>query len=241
MTSDSPPSLHYHRAAKKSFQETIVFTHHFGGHHPSTKRHQDFVNELGFDCVSFDLNCKAPSSIFSTFRSDWVAEVRDVLNQLPGEKIMYTFSSPSMATLGAIADGPRRDVRVWICDGGPFFQAYQCLKNYYIYQTKIPSALRDLVTSIAYLRIGAVGYETTVKRWFREFPPGVPILSIRAGQDKLVPVSAIDGFFAAGEHLQLHKLELSQAQHLEGLKTFPDAYKTGVKQFLLRYARAINE
>jgi pimeloyl-ACP methyl ester carboxylesterase len=229
----------FHRAARKMFQETIVFTPHFGGNHATTKRHREFLNELGFDCVSFDLTFRHPLKL-TMFINIWSNEIEEVLNAVPGNKIMYTFSSPSVATLAAIVEGKRKDVRAWITDSGPFFQVFHCLKKFFTYITPIAPAKRDLVTAVGFVQIGGIGFESRVKRQFEKFPREIPILSIRAGKDRLVPIAAIDAFFAAGENLNFQRFELPEAQHLEGLKVFPDLYKARVKEFLLQHARAIN-
>ncbi len=40
----------------KKYEELIVFVHFFGGNKLSMRRHVDFVNELGFDALTFNLS-----------------------------------------------------------------------------------------------------------------------------------------------------------------------------------------
>jgi len=232
------PALTYSRATHQNFEETIVFTHHFGGSHATTKRHQDFVNDLGFDCVSFDLNC-AKIPVYKTFFQVWREEIHGVLNAVPGNKIIFSFSSPSAASLATIIDGNRKDVRAWITDGGPFFDTFNCLENFYRFITPVAPWKLELMTAAAFVKIGGIGYKSRVRRQFESWPADIPILSIRTGNDRLVPIPAIDKFFAAGQNLPLQTFEITEAQHLEGLKNFPDLYKHAVKEFLLKHARAI--
>ena len=224
-----------HPAKTRSFQETIVFTHHFGGQSSSTRRHQEFVNQLGFDCVSFNFRYnEIPWGKF------WKRQLLQVLDEVPGDKIIYSFSSPSVATASAIVDEGRKDIKAWITDGGPFLEAFDCLVNYFRCQTILPRPFQIFGGAAGYVLMGAFGYEARVKNWMANFPKEVSILSIRSGQDKMVPVRAIDAFFATDRNLDIEKFELFKAEHLEGLKNFPALYKPRVKDFLLKHAHAIN-
>jgi hypothetical protein len=227
-----PQKPRWHRAKTRLFEETIVFTHHFGGHGASTKRHQDFVNALGFDCVSFNLAKDWRTLKLETFRQAWVKQLTGILDQVPGPKILYTFSSPSLATPEVIVDEKRNDIRAWICDGGPFLQMLHCFQNYYRYQANLTGALNQLAAVFAYGIVGCIGLESKVHQWMRDFPKDIPILSIRSGHDKMVPLSAIDEFFAGTSHLNFQKLEIAEAEHLEGLKHFPGIYEPTVRNFL---------
>lgn len=233
------PKPRLSRASTRLFEETIVFTHHFGGHGASTKRHQDFVNELGYDCVSFTLTCDWQPSYRAHLREIWKTQLRHVLDEVAGPKILYTFSSPSITTADILANEPRADIRAWICDGGPFLETFHCLKNYYREQTRLPAWGQWAAATVGYFVIGGWGLPAAVREWMKNISPEIGILSIRAGQDKLVPEHAIDAFFASGDDLHLEKFELPSAEHLEGLKNFPSEYKPRVKEFLLPYSRAI--
>src|SRR5690606_34507754 len=56
-------------------------------------------------------------------------------------------------------------------------------------------------------------------------PKDFPLLSIRGWEDKLVPVHCIDDAYANVGHLKYETLALPKAEHLKGLKDFPDDYK----------------
>lgn len=235
------PKPRLSRARTRSFKETIVFIHHFGGHGASTKRHQEFVNELGFDCVSFTLDCEWKPSMDMTLREVWAEQLSSVLDQTPGDKIIYSFSSLSMTVPYVLVEDGRRDIRAWICDGGPFLEMFHCFQNYYTYQKKLTGFENYLATVIGYVVIGAVGLGRKAKHWLQNFPPDFPVLSIRAGRDKLVPARAIEKFFVGAKGLKLQRLEIPEAQHLEGLKNFPEVYKPVVKDFLLKHASPLKE
>src|SRR4051812_24139267 len=95
-------------------------------------------------------------------------------------------------------------------------------------------------TALSYLIIGAFSYESGVKKWLSELPLDFPILSIRAGRDKLVPPRAIEAFFATIQSNKYETFEIPEATHLEGLKNFPHLYKSRVKEFLLKHAHVIS-
>ena len=229
------PKPRLSRAETRLFKETIVFIHHFGGHGASTKRHQDFVNEIGFDCISFTLDCEWKPEMDMTLREVWCEQLTSVLDQTPGDKIIYSFSSLSMVVPQILVEDGRKDIRVWVCDGGPFLELFHCFQNYYTYQKNVTGFKNVVSTSVGYVLMGALGLNHKVRRWMKSFPATLPVLSIRAGHDKLVPVRAIEKFFAAGTQMNLLKFEIPEAEHLEGLKTFPNIYKPVVTEFLFRY------
>jgi len=226
------PKPRLSRAETRLFKETIVFIHHFGGHGASTKRHQDFVNEIGFDCISFTLDCEWKPEMDMTLREVWCEQLTSVLDQTPGDKIIYSFSSLSMIVPQVLVEDGRKDIRAWVCDGGPFLELFHCFQNYYTYQMNVTGFKNVVLTAIGYILMGAVGLNQKVRRWMRAFPTDVPVLSIRAGHDKLVPARAIEKFFATGTKMNLQKFEILEAEHLEGLKSFPDIYKPVVRDFL---------
>jgi len=124
----------YH-AKQKKFAATIVFVHHVGGSKATVRRHQEFVGELGFDSVSFNLSFHTlATSQRLPFTNDfrfgvlevWTEELHQVLTALPGKKVIYSFSMPSAAAAAAIAQRNATDILGWITDGGPFVQLMKC-------------------------------------------------------------------------------------------------------------------
>lgn len=251
METPLPHDGRWQPAAERKFKETIVFVHHFGGNRSSTKRHQHFVNQLGFDSVSFNMGYnsapiwKSPwrefgrligQSKLGSWQTAWTQDLIDVLNAVPGDKIAYSFSSPSISVVRAIVLEKRRDIKAWVCDGGPFLKVYWSLLKYYHFQTKLPRWAHPLGAALAHVLVGAVGLTVRTRRWMQQFPPDIPILSIRAGRDRLVPSASIAEFFAAYTGAKLQILELPEVDHLEGLKNSEKNYTAVVGAFLRQNA-----
>jgi pimeloyl-ACP methyl ester carboxylesterase len=217
------------RAETKRFAETVVFLHHFGGHRSSTHRHQKFVNTLGFDCVAFNL----PSQIrsLSTFHEIWARQLSDILDAISGPKILMSFSTPSLAAFEVIGRLKRSDIRAWVCDGGPYLNPI-CVRNYYWHHIQAPLWLATIEGAIGYVLLFGLGFRKRVQQGFEGFPKDFPVLSVRAGQDMLVPERYIEEFFDLGKNIHLQVLQIPDAAHLEGLKSFPDVYGPRVKKFL---------
>jgi pimeloyl-ACP methyl ester carboxylesterase len=230
-------------AATKRFRETIVFVHHFGGSQRTVLRHVKLANMLGFDAVRFnlvfnELNIGQPFPITSNLKFGasqvWTDQIESILNAIPGRKILYTFSMPSVGALGAIAHRKASDIAGWVCDGGPFLQVLRCSWNLLAHEYKIDNLiLRGLYTGAVYLLFGT-GTEITVPLWCAALPQKFPVLSIRGEKDPLVPVSAIEDVFAFAPQIELQRLSLPEGGHLDGLKKFPSLYEAPVRAFLTR-------
>jgi hypothetical protein len=256
-TSELPFAARLTKAPQRKFRETIVFLHHFGGNRSSSKRHQELVGKLGFDSISFNLsynalpNWKSPlvalrnlmkSAQEKNLVTIWSEELNALLNEIEGPKILYTFSSPSTAALQTLAEEQRQDVKGWICDGGPFLDLYNCLLRYYREETMLPRWLHPVGAAMGYHLFGGYTFSRRTQEWLANFPKDLPILSIRSGQDRLVPVGAILDFFARGNaKLPLEVFLLPSADHLEGLKKFPTVYEARVAEFLYANSFALEE
>lgn len=241
-----PHEGHRFAAANKRFQETIVFLHHFGGNWESTRRHQHFVGDLGFDCVSLTLSrnrVPQPKDFIDfpsrTWMSVWIQELKEILDLIPGRKILFSFSTPSVAALGTIVTENRSDIAAWICDGGPFLHSLHCLGNYLRYQTKTPAALILPIAWLSRTLMGGVNFETTISNWIRHYPAETPVLSVRCGEDRLVPLEAAAQLFDVNPNVPLQVLQIPEADHLEGLRLFPKIYEPAVSQFLTKHARSV--
>lgn len=246
--SSLPHNGHWSRAKVRRFNCTVVFIHHFGGNYQTSRRHQILVNELGFDAVAFDLSQGSTDSWplirtifqdiarrdFELWSTTWKRKLKDILAEIAGPKILFSFSSPSVAVLRFLAEDQPDDVSAWVADCGPFLDATECISAYYRYQTHIPPLLIPLVAPLGIAMIAGPNYENRVRAWIRDFPATVPILSIRCGDDRLVPPTAIDKLFHANAELNLKTLEIPACAHLEGLKSRPDVYAPVVQEFLTK-------
>ncbi|MGE0762389.1 MAG: hypothetical protein AB7N80_03825 [Bdellovibrionales bacterium] len=246
-----PGKGRYSRAKQKRFQETAVFVHHYGGHAASVKPHQDFLNDLGMDSVAFTLSNGHRLGLLNKIdkpvlkdahlllRKRWINEITDVLNAVPGPKIVYSFSFPSAPAL--ISMSARKDVRAWICDGGPFLMLLTCLWNYFTHIEPTPIWLRPTRVSLSAASLEVWDLAEDLHSALNKLPQNFPVLSIRAWQDQLVPIEAIDKVFSGNNSgLHLETLTLPEAGHIDGLQRFPEEYKPRVAKFLNQYATTLN-
>lgn len=231
-------------AAPKKFRETIVFTHHYGGSATAFRRHQEFVAGLGYDSVAFDYlyNDKATTSrliplvrgMRDGVNEVWPKQLNDVLDSIDGGKFIFSFSFPSCATLHLLSRSKRQDVHGWLCDGGPFMQPWRGLGNFFRHSMPNLDVFRlFFVTSVGYLYMGGPKYTAMMRHWILNWPLQIPILSIRAGRDALVPTEMIDGVFRENPSLNLTVFNLPEAEHMLGLKKFPEIYGEHLQKFLL--------
>ena len=161
----------------------------------------------------------------------WQHQIQAVLDHVVGEKIVYGFSGPSLA--GFCACKGRKDIKKYICDGGPFTQLYNNTKSYFYEDLRIRNPWLNSVT--AYLgtalwggKRGLKNLNTTLLQW----PKNIPILSIRGVEDPIVAIETIDEIFSPHPHLDLKVLELPYGKHLDGLKEFPEKYTQTLLPFI---------
>jgi len=234
----------------KKYEETVVFVHHFGGHKWSTKRHQDLVLDAGFDCVTFNLyfnSFEGPQSaaqqlskmfrhlvgLEKDFVLQWAEQLNLILDQIPGDKVIFSLSSPSSAVASCWGLHQRTDLRAWICDCGPFLDAWQCFRNYSRYEAHLENPpFLQAFTLLGYLLFGGLSYQKRMREWMSRLPPAFPLLSLRAGKDLLVPPSSIQKFFSPYKDLNLKVFCFEEAGHLTAIKSMPEKYRQVVVTFL---------
>ncbi len=244
----------YLKSPSKKFNETIVFVHHFGGHKRSTRRHQNLVLEAGFDCVTFNLyfnSARGQQSFRHRFKkmffhfakgrrnfiNQWTDELAEILDTLPGRKIIFSLSSPSTAVAGNIGRDHRKDISAWVCDCGPFLDAWTCFWNYNVHLSGAQNWLMTFVfNTIGFIMFGGIFYKTRMKKWVLSFPKGFPVLSLRAQKDALVPPVSIDRFFSLSDGLDLVSHTFVEAGHLDAVKKNEHQYKEIVLTFLQKNA-----
>lgn len=246
----------YRRSSSKRFHEVIVFIHHFGGHKHSTKRHQEMVLKAGYDCVTFNLYYHSQeklsprerlSNLLEHFLSgrrnlfeQWVKQLDLILDQIPGDKVIYSLSSPSTAAVGSIGLRQRKDVKAWICDGGPFLDLWKCFWNYNRYESKLTHLVPlTLFNTLGFLMFGGLTYRAKMRRWLLRFPKDFPILNLRAAQDQLVPPSAIQKFFSLSNQLSPEVHVFSHSDHLSAIKTERETYEKTVLTFLQKISSVL--
>lgn len=221
---------------------TVVLIHNMWGNHRILHRHVQLFNELGYNCVTFNLyrasSIKDPHPFgFFGFLKNlqfmhqvWVEQVQDVLDSIEGQKIIFAMSGPAIA--GIIAGSQRSDVTHLICDSGPFKEVWQCTYRLLTQIWPIPTApLRALFTTVSVFLWGPTAFRRSQKA-LRCWNKNVPILSIRGILDPLVFPKNIDGIFKDHSDLKIKVWTIANAHHLDGLKLFPDAYKKEILSFL---------
>jgi len=235
-------------STSKRFRETVEFVHHFGGSRKTVLRHLRLVNSIGFDAVRYDLvfndlKLGEPIPITSNLKFGachvWIDELEAILNAIPGRKIIYSFSMPSLAALGAIARRKANDISGWICDGGPFLQILRCTYNLLEHEYQVTNPILRGVYATALYPIFGTGVELNAAKWGGALPPKFPVLSIRGENDPLVPISAIEDVFAFTPQIDLQRLSLKGGGHLDGLKRFPGIYEPAARTFLTNVGTSI--
>ncbi|NUM60256.1 MAG: hypothetical protein HUU56_16610 [Bdellovibrionaceae bacterium] len=234
------------KSSNKKYLETIFFVHFYEGSKTLMKRHIDLVNELGFDAFAFNListkemlkNPLSKKNIFG-IKHIWADQIEFLLNSLPEDKILFSFSNPSSSAIESMYYRQCRDVKAMICDSGPsgkFITSFYNLLRYYKEKGMIESLLKAVFTPIFWSQHLHKDMDTHLK----SFPKNFPILSIRGWKDKLIPPDHIDCVFEGHPQLMWRKLSLPKAGHLNGLKDFKEEYIQGVKLFLSEFATPIS-
>lgn len=243
------PDFAISKALDRRYDETILFVHHFGGSPKNMHRHVALVNELGFDAVTFQLliNDFIPKQVPITgelrvgARHIWAEQVENMLNHIPGRKIVYSFSMPSLGALRAIGRRRANDVTAWVCDGGPFLDLIKCVWNLLEHEVKVENKIvRSLASVYGYAMFG-MGAERQVEKAAAALPRMFPVLSIRGEKDPLVPVSAIEEVFKHAPQIELVRAHLENGKHLDGLKNFPQEYRSFIEPFLRQHAHLLTK
>lgn len=232
-------------AKEKKFNEAVVFVHHYGGHRHSFKRHMDWVNDLGYDVITFDLPIRQISELLHHFpvnkewalglRHVWADKIEEVLGGLAERKYVFSFSYSSMAALMALERRHCIDICGWICDGGPFLEAASGIENLIHIQNRFfkSAFLRKSVAQTLSYLLGEWNYRRDATRALQSLPKGFPVLSLRSEKDELITPIMIDEFFApAFGHIDLHRVTLHNSHHLTGFREDPDTYQSALKNFL---------
>ncbi len=232
--------VYFHRADVKRYKPTIVFVHHMWGSYRTTWRHYRYLNDKGFDCVTFNLLMGSDSKKYS-WHPDlrffykgvfyiWTRQIRSVLDHLDGDKIIFAFSGPSLSALWACHG--RNDILKVICDGGPFHQIYENSRNFFAQEVGIKTPRLNKLVSFVGTAIW--GYKPLAKlhKVLRVWPKSISILSIRGVRDDIVDIDSIRQVFEPHSDLDISSLELEYGRHLDGMRDFPDQYTRALLPFL---------
>lgn len=247
------------RAKNKKFAELVLFVPFFEGSQRKLLRHMKFVTDLGYDAVLFDL-AETPAILnfskghFKPLR-DWrnlphqmnlpissqmkfgmkhlyADQIENLLNVLPGPKIVYSFSNPTSAAIESLARRSCVDVSGMVCDSGPSGKFLESVMNLYKEDWGVNSWLiRASLTPLLGM-LWSPHLHKDIPKDLALFPKGFRILSIRGWKDTIIPPDHIDAVFEGHANLDWRKLNLPEATHLTGLRDFADEYKPAVEKFL---------
>lgn len=227
---------------KKKYEELIFFVSFYGGVKKQLLRHIRFVNQLGYDAFTFDLqgshrdwiNLKAPISSRGHFgvKHLYADQIEKLLNDLPGKKIIFSFSNPCGSAFEAMARRKCSDTPAMICDSGPTDKFMPSVVKLLEYEMSLKSLPIRLALALPFALFWSPFFHKDLHTDLAKFPKHFPLLSIRGWKDKLIPPAHIDGVFEPHENLDWQKLGLPEAEHLAGLRDFKEDYQPVVKNFL---------
>jgi predicted alpha/beta hydrolase family esterase len=202
------------------------------------QRHRAFIEELGFQVtlvpLSYDWKPHVNSRYEFGMKGLWTDEIEKVLNETPGDKIIFSFSNPCAAAISAIVRRRASDIKGLICDSGPSGDFYKSVVGLLKYQFKVP-----IVTlyplSLAFYFGWSPNWNKSLVQDIGKLPKNFPVLTIQGWKDLLISSHQIDAAFAQANQLDRIKLNLPEAGHLNGLKHFPEVYKPAVENFLKQF------
>jgi hypothetical protein len=228
----------FFRAPKKLHDELIFFVHFYGGSKKALRRHIEWVNSEGFDAFAFDLlgeasfsNIPLTSNLKFGLKHQYADQIESLLNEISGEKIVFAFSNPAAGAIEALSRRRCHDVKVLICDSGPSGKFIESVYNLYSGERKY-SMPRSLVMTGFLSFFWGLKLNAGLEEELKTFPENFPVLSVIGWKDTLIPRHHIEAVFENQSHLDWRKLSLPEGSHLNGLRDFPEEYKTAVMSFL---------
>lgn len=271
MTTTDTVSLPYQgrlfKSKNKKFEETVLFVPFFNASQRELARHVKLVNDLGFDCVLFDLHktpaildfsqglwtplkkwrelqetLKLPISSQMKFglKHVYADQIENLLNLVPGKKIIYAFSNPGGAAIEALARRQCVDVQGAIFDSGPSGKFVESFLNLCKFEWKIEFFPLRYVMAPLLSYAWSPHLHHDITKHLDKFPKGFKILSVRGWKDRLIPPNHIDVIFEAHPELDWRKLSLPEAGHLLGLRDFREDYAPVVEKFLYEISTPLN-
>ncbi len=230
-------------AQEKKSDHLIFFAHFYGGNKKVLRRHIEFVNELGFDAYVFNLHDEFNEHYYVPYSevsekfgmkhalADQIEEHLDLLPEYKS-KIIFAFSNIAGCAIEAMARRDISDIAAMICDSGPgvgfIMSAYRFLGE----QFKLKSPVLKFFATPLFILCWSKERQTDVPEDLKKLPANFKILSIRGWKDSLITPKDIDAIFEPCKNIQWTKLALPEAQHLTGLRDYPNEYRSGVENFL---------
>jgi hypothetical protein len=229
-------------ARERKHEELIFFVPFYGGVKKQLLRHIRMVNKMGYDAFAFELEgdltsvfqLKLPITSNGKFgvKHQYANQIEFLLNALPGQKIVFSFSNPCASAIEAMARRHCEDTPAMICDSGPTNRFMQSAYELYTHEIKVPFLpLRLAMTPIVSMGWSPLLHKD-VHTDLETFPDGFPLLSIRGWKDLLIPPTHIDEVFEPHKNLNWQKLALPEAEHLTGLRDYRKLYVETVTEWL---------
>ncbi len=242
-----PLDAELYPAEKQRYQETVLIIPFYGGQKQQVQRHIDMFNELGFNVVTYDQTFSSlnflPQVMSSSqglgFKHVWADQIEGLLNAVGGNKIVFAMSNPSSGAIEAIGRRHATDIKGLIVDGGPTARFFKSIVNYLVTEEPLPTKILRFAVAGMTTALWTPDFSKTLARDLKRFPKDFPILSIRGWKDHLIPPNHIDMVFEPHPHLQWQKLSLPEADHLNGLRDFPEDYRPAVQTFIEHIAATL--
>ena len=223
----------YKSTNKKPGSALVVFVHFFGGHQRILKRHIQLVNDLGHDAFAFNMPARLDLSwkllISSKFglKHLYSRMLDFYLDQIEGQKIIFSFSNPSASAIESIANRlEKNDITALICDSGPSGKFMRSAWNLAIQQEKNPYLM------IFFSFFWSLKFHSDIKSQLSLMPAGFPILSIQPMKDPVIPPDHIQSVFNSQDLAGLKVFQPLEAGHLNALKINPEEYRNQLQDFL---------
>jgi hypothetical protein len=186
-----PSNGEYLETPLKKFAEPVILVPFFGAEKKSLRRHVEFLHELGYDCVVFDLRDdwrEMYKNIFSAemqfgLKHSWTDQIEQILNEIPGRKIIYSFSNPTASAIEAIARRHAVDIAGMVCDSGPSANLRASMVNYFTYEEPIKPYPLRLALAAATALSWHPRFQETIHEDLDSFTEHFRILSIRGWKD----------------------------------------------------------
>lgn len=233
------------QSKNKKYVETVFFVHFYEGNVAAIRKHIGMVNDLGFDAFAFQLaEDKLGHSIPINSKKQfglkhlYADQIEKLLNQIPGNKIVFSFSNPSAAAIEAIAARNATDIKALICDSGPSFQFIKSGENLLRWNKHYPVLLSQIAAPFFSFFWSPKMHQDCIEQ-LNQLPHGFPVMTLLAQNDLLIPPADTMLGFEKAKNLNWKNKIFSNTGHLQGLKTDPEGYRKEVQDFLISLATKI--
>ncbi len=231
-------------APQKTSLCSIVFVHYWGGSKAALRRHIRLVNDLGFDAYAFQLfhysippstSPVSPSRKFG-IKHVYADQITRILNEIPGQKIVYAFSNPAGSAIEAIANRKAVDIAGLIIDSGPACDLRKSYDRLLELRYHVRSRAKRWFLVKTTTLFWSPKYHSDVRTDLETLPKDFRLLSLQGWQDEIAPPSDIEQNFDSAPQLKRTRKILPRAGHLDGIRQEAKTYKAAVAEFL-RYFR----